>query len=116
MLIALEHGASKASTADVYRTFDERGGAEGFETRRAALTDALARVESARDLAALPRNDLASSPLAGELEALGAFRADVSGAGPAVYALFEGAEDAERAAATLQGRALMSLVRPLAGG
>ena len=41
-----------------------------------------------RDLAALPSNDLASSPHAQRLRALGAFRADVSGAGPAVYGLF----------------------------
>jgi shikimate kinase len=41
-----------------------------------------------RDLAALPPNDLASSPLSDRLRELGAFRADVSGAGPAVYGLF----------------------------
>jgi len=53
-----------------------------------------------RDLAALPPNDLASSPLAAQLAALGAFRADVSGAGPVVYGLFHHrahAEDAQRA-------------------
>ena len=51
-----------------------------------------------RDLAALPPNDLASSPLAAELRAAGAFRADVSGAGPAVYGLFADRAAAERAA------------------
>ena len=53
-----------------------------------------------RDLAALPANDLASSPLAEELRALGAFRADVSGAGPTVYGLFHhkpAAQAAQRA-------------------
>ena len=40
------------------------------------------------DLKALPPNDLASSPIADELRAAGAFRADVTGAGPAVYGLF----------------------------
>jgi hypothetical protein len=40
------------------------------------------------DLADLPLNDLASSPLSAELRALGAFRADVTGAGPVVYGLF----------------------------
>jgi shikimate kinase len=55
-------------------------------------------VREPRDLAGLPRNDLARSPLSAELESLGAFRADVSGAGPVVYALFEDARDAERAA------------------
>ena len=49
------------------RRFDERDGAAGFAERRAALLAALAPVESARDLAALPPNDLASSPLAQEL-------------------------------------------------
>ena len=54
-----------------------------------------------RDLAALPANDLASSPLAAELLALGAFRADVSGAGPTVYGLFS-----DRAAAGTRDEAL----------
>ena len=52
----------------------------------------------ARDLAALPANDLASSPVAAELLDQGAFRADVTGAGPAVYGLFVH-ERAARAAA-----------------
>ncbi len=100
-LVVLPHGATKSSTADVYAVFDERGGAAGFDERRAALLAALERVQAPPDLAALPRNDLASSPLSPTLEALGAFRADVSGAGPAVYGLFERLEDAERAAAEL---------------
>ena len=66
------HAAASAATRNVVR----------------ALLDALARVKRPRDLAALPTNDLASSPLAAELAALGAFRADVTGAGPTVYALF----------------------------
>ena len=49
---------------------------------------ALEGVKRPRDLATLPPNDLASSPLARELVALGAFRADVTGAGPTVYGLF----------------------------
>ena len=40
-------------------------------------------------------------PLALELEGLGAFRADVSGAGPAVYGLFEREEGSLAAAAAL---------------
>ncbi len=52
----------RASTADVYAAFDARDGAAGWEERRQALLDALARVERPRDLAALPPNDLASSP------------------------------------------------------
>ena len=81
VLIVLPAGAKKASTASVYEAFS---GVDGFAERRAALEHAL----EAGDLLALPPNDLASSPLADELRELGAFRADVSGAGPAVYGLF----------------------------
>ena len=88
VLLALSPDTSKDSTAAVYRAFDERGGAEGWEERRDALERALATTQRSRDLAALPPNDLASSPLAERLRELGAFRADVTGAGPAVYGLF----------------------------
>jgi 4-diphosphocytidyl-2-C-methyl-D-erythritol kinase len=87
VVVALR-GVTKRSTADVYDAFDARDGERGFESRRAALLAALARVRRPRDLAALPPNDLATSPLAAELRALGAFRADVTGAGPTVYGLF----------------------------
>jgi 4-diphosphocytidyl-2-C-methyl-D-erythritol kinase len=116
VLLALAEGDAKASTAAVYRRFDERRGAEGFDGRRDALTAALGRAERAHDLAALPRNDLASSSISLELERLGAFRADVSGAGPVVYGLFERPEDGEQAAAALRGEARTWLVRPLARG
>jgi 4-diphosphocytidyl-2-C-methyl-D-erythritol kinase len=86
IVLLLPHGQRKVSTAAVYDAF---AGEDGFSERRAALLRALALA----DLAALPPNDLASSPLADELRSLGAFRADVSGAGPAVYGLF--AEEAE---------------------
>lgn len=88
VVLLLPHEAEKLSTASVYDAFDERDGAAGWEERRQALLDALAAVGRPRDLAALPPNDLASSPLAAELLAAGAFRADVSGAGPALYGLF----------------------------
>ncbi len=98
VVVALPHGAEKRSTGDVYRRFDELGGGPGFDDRRAALLRALA----ARDLAGLPPNDLAPAagpaPLVDELRGAGAFRADVSGAGPAVYGLFRTAEEAEAAA------------------
>jgi 4-diphosphocytidyl-2-C-methyl-D-erythritol kinase len=90
VLLVLPAEAEKQSTAAVYEAFD---GAEGFAQRQAALREALA----ARDLAALPPNDLASSPLADELRELGAFRADVTGAGPAVYGLFAAKEQVEAA-------------------
>jgi 4-diphosphocytidyl-2-C-methyl-D-erythritol kinase len=76
ILLVLPRRVAKSSTESVYADFDARGGERGYEERRAAL------------LAALPTNDLASSPLAAELAALGAFRADVTGAGPTVYGLF----------------------------
>jgi 4-diphosphocytidyl-2-C-methyl-D-erythritol kinase len=116
VLLVLAERATKTSTADVYRAFDDREGATGFEERRDALTRALARVEHARDLSALPPNDLATSPLSVELERLGAFRADVSGAGPVVYGLFERPDEAERAGRMLQVPAHTWVTRPLAPG
>jgi 4-diphosphocytidyl-2-C-methyl-D-erythritol kinase len=88
ILLVAPRDTFKRSTADVYAEFDARGGERGYDDRRAALLDALATVRRPRDLATLPPNDLASSPLAEELRGLGAFRADVTGAGPAVYGLF----------------------------
>ena len=88
VLLLLPHGAAKESTAAVYARFAERDGSAGAGERFAALDAALAAVRRPRDLAALPPNDLASSPYAAELLALGAFRADVTGAGPVVYGLF----------------------------
>ena len=89
VLLLLPEGAAKSSTADVYAAFT---GADGFDARRARLRQAV----EARDLTALPPNDLASSYLAEKLLEADAFRADVSGAGPTVYGLFS---DPERAAA-----------------
>jgi 4-diphosphocytidyl-2-C-methyl-D-erythritol kinase len=88
VVLVLPHGERKRSTGEVYRRFDRRGGESGYEERAAALRAAVGRIRRARELSALPGNDLASSPLADELRRLGAFRADVSGAGPAVYGLF----------------------------
>jgi 4-diphosphocytidyl-2-C-methyl-D-erythritol kinase len=98
VVLLLPDGQTKASTGEVYAAFDARDGSAGYEDRRAALLSALA----AGDLGALPSNDLASSPLAGELRELGAFRADVSGAGPTVYALFADEATAEAAAARVE--------------
>jgi 4-diphosphocytidyl-2-C-methyl-D-erythritol kinase len=101
VLLLLPKHAHKRSTAEVYAEFDRRGGAAGFDERAAALHSALARMRRPRDLAALPPNDLASSSLTGELRAHGAFRADVSGAGPALYGLFNRTAEAKRAARAL---------------
>jgi len=88
VLLVLPRRVKKISTEEVYAAFDARGGESGYKERRATLLSGLKGVDRSRDLAALPPNDLASSPLARELVALGAFRADVSGAGPIVYGLF----------------------------
>jgi 4-diphosphocytidyl-2-C-methyl-D-erythritol kinase len=101
-IVLVPHDLEKTATADVYRAFDARAGALGWDERRGALLDALARITSPLGLAALPSNDLASSRLAGELRAAGAFRADVSGAGPALYGLFLDRHDAEAAGRLLQ--------------
>ena len=112
IVLVLPHGAEKRSTASVYEGFDARGAERGFEERRANLLAALGSVRFPRDLAALPPNDLASSPVAGELLALGAFRADVTGAGPAVYGLFEEAESATTAARVLERQGQTWLTAP----
>jgi 4-diphosphocytidyl-2-C-methyl-D-erythritol kinase len=97
IVLVLPKGARKSSTRDVYAAFDARGGERAYEARRAELLDALRGVRRPRDLAQLPPNDLVSSPVAEELVRLGAFRADVTGAGPAVYGLFLHGEEARAA-------------------
>jgi 4-diphosphocytidyl-2-C-methyl-D-erythritol kinase len=106
VVVVLPRGAHKLSTASVYEAFDRRSGADGFAERHAELTEKLARIGRATDLADLPPNDLASSPLAARLRESGAFRADVTGAGPAVYGLF-----LHRAPALAAARALRGLGR-----
>jgi 4-diphosphocytidyl-2-C-methyl-D-erythritol kinase len=101
VLLLLPKDAHKPSTAEIYADFDARRGEVGFDERSDALRTALANVRRPRDLSTLPPNDLASSPLAAELRAHGAFRADVSGAGPTLYGLFNRTPDAKRAARAL---------------
>jgi len=112
VLLLVPRGVEKPSTATVYADFDRRDGAVGFEERRAALLAALAEVRRPRELAALPANDLARSPLCDELVALGAFRADVSGAGPAVYGLFHHRDRARAAQRALDGAGESWLTAP----
>ena len=112
VLLALLGGATKTSTADVYAAFDVRRGELGFDERREALVDALDGLATAAELAELPSNDLATSPLADELGELGAFRADVTGAGPVVYGLFADEADARRAARALERRAATWIAAP----
>jgi 4-diphosphocytidyl-2-C-methyl-D-erythritol kinase len=101
-VIVLPNDVEKSSTAAVYAAFDERGGAAGYEERAAGLREQLASVRRPLDLAGLPANDLAASPLEAELRSEGAFRAGVSGAGPAVYGLFEERSDADKGARQLR--------------
>lgn len=112
VLLVLPRGASKPATAAVYADFDRRAAGDGYGARRAALLDAVAAVGRPRDLAALPPNDLVSSPLADELRALGAFRADVSGAGPVVYGLFHHRHTAEAARRHVRSRGRTWLTAP----
>ncbi len=112
IVLVLPRGARKASTADVYDAFDRAGGSAGYEERRSRLMRELGGLGSARDLARLPPNDLAASPLAAELVALGAIRADVSGAGPTVYGLFDERSVAAAAAARLKDRGRVWLTAP----
>ncbi len=113
VVLALPQGAVKGSTADVYAAFDGRRGEVGFDERRAALLVAVERCDRLEDLAGLPANDLASSSLASELRALGAVRADVTGAGPVVYGLFADARDASSAASALADRAETWSTKPI---
>ncbi len=114
VVLVLPDEATKSSTAAVYESFDVRGGAAGFESRVASVRAGLAAVETVRALAALPPNDLASSPVAPRLTELGAVRADVSGAGPTVYGLFERADDAHRAGEALADVGRTIVTRPVA--
>jgi 4-diphosphocytidyl-2-C-methyl-D-erythritol kinase len=113
IVLLLPTGVAKVSTAAVYDEFDRRAGAAGFEERSRSLLDALRSVRLARDLAPLPANDLVSSPHAASLIELGAFRADVTGAGPALYGLFEDENAAAEAANALADIGRTWLVRPV---
>ena len=112
-MLLVPHGETKHSTAAVYESFDARDGARGFDARATAFREALLSIEGARDLATLPPNDLASSRFTEALREAGAFRADVSGAGPTVYGLFGRDHDARRAADLLDGEGSTFLTRPI---
>jgi 4-diphosphocytidyl-2-C-methyl-D-erythritol kinase len=112
VLLVLPADVRKTSTASVYDAYDLRGSGPGFEARRRELLDALDGVRRPADLARLPTNDLASSPLCSELDRLGAFRADVTGAGPAVYGLFTRREHADAAQRALRSEGRVWLTVP----
>jgi 4-diphosphocytidyl-2-C-methyl-D-erythritol kinase len=102
VVIVLASNGEKDGTGAIYERFDEGGLATGLDGRRAELIGALAGVRRPRDFERFPANDLAEAAgtawLAEELRAAGAFRADVSGAGPAGYGLFHRRAEAARAA------------------
>ncbi len=112
VLLALPDGVAKSSTRGVYASFDARHGDEGYPERRAALLAVLAELSDPEDLARLPQNDLVSSPVADEIRDAGAFRADVTGAGPVVYGLFSTEPEAAQAASALAGRARTWVATP----
>jgi 4-diphosphocytidyl-2-C-methyl-D-erythritol kinase len=107
--VAFPRDVRKSSTREVYERYDALAGGAGFEERRAELLRGLAETRRPADLAHLPANDLAeasgAAQLAAELRAAGAFRADVSGAGPAVYGLFQSRSEAQSAGRRLGRRA-----------
>jgi 4-diphosphocytidyl-2-C-methyl-D-erythritol kinase len=105
VVLLLPRDVKKESTAAVYAAFDRE---TGFEKRCSELRRAL----KAGDLAGFPPNDLASSQIAFQLMDLGAFRADVSGAGPAVYGLFRDTAAAKGAAAALEPLGRTWITRP----
>jgi 4-diphosphocytidyl-2C-methyl-D-erythritol kinase len=112
VVLVVPEQETKRGTGDVFAAFDERGGEQGFEERRSALLEALGNVRRPRDLAVLPPNDLTTSPLAGELLELGAFRADVTGAGPTVYGLFLHGDHARTARKHMSHRGRTWLTAP----
>jgi 4-diphosphocytidyl-2-C-methyl-D-erythritol kinase len=103
VVLLLPRNALKSSTRDVYAAFDERDGAAGFAARANALRSACRQLDAPRQLAQLPPNDLSTSKHAADLLAAGAFRADVSGAGPIVYGLFDDQGAAARGRDAVQG-------------
>jgi 4-diphosphocytidyl-2-C-methyl-D-erythritol kinase len=118
VLVALPRRVRKAGTGAVYGRFDELDGGADFPERKAALLEALAACRRPRDFAAFPPNDLAaaadgSASLVGALRKRGAFRADVTGSGPAVYGLFHRREDAVATARRLRLRARVWVAAPV---
>ena len=112
VLLLLPDGEQKPSTKAVYDAFDDRNGEIGYSERRNALVTGLREVGSVSDFARWPKNDLADSPFSAELERLGAVRADVSGAGPTVYGVFEDEDGARRAEAALEARGRIWIAFP----
>lgn len=114
-VLVLPHSEGKQSTAAVYAEFAGRAGELGFEERRNAMLSAVQRVAAAVDFAWLPGNDLASSAVSEDMRRLGAFRAEVSGAGPAVYGLFADKDVARDAELALRAKGKTWLTKTVSG-
>ena len=95
-------GVVKASTGEVYARLRRARRREGLRRARAALPTRSQRCGAATISRALPPNDLASSRSRGGCSRLGAFRADVSGAGPPSTASSPTPERADAAAQALR--------------
>ena len=108
VLLLLPAGAQQASTAEIYGRFDRE---DGFEERRARV---LAVVEAgpAADLASLPPNDLAGSPLAGRLLELGRSAPTSAVPGRRSTACSTAAAAAERAASRLEALGAIWIATP----
>jgi 4-diphosphocytidyl-2-C-methyl-D-erythritol kinase len=113
VVLVVPAGAVKESTRIVYEEFDRRGGSYDFERRSERLVRIARSVRETRDLGELPTNDLTASPLADELVAFGAFRSDVSGAGPTVYGLFSDESDARAAEEAMRARGRTYVTHPV---
>jgi 4-diphosphocytidyl-2-C-methyl-D-erythritol kinase len=118
VLVALPRRAKKTGTGAVYGRFDELDRGGDFAERKGALLEALAACRRPRDFAAFPPNDLAAAAegdasFVGELRERGAFRADVTGSGPAVYGLFHQREHAVATARRLRLRARVWVAAPV---
>jgi 4-diphosphocytidyl-2-C-methyl-D-erythritol kinase len=116
VVLALARAARKESTAAVYASVDGSSSV-AFAGASAALLEAVHDARRPRDLAGFLPNQLVApdSALGEGLTELGAFRVDTSGAGPAVYGLFDDESDARAAARRLRQDAETWLARPVVG-
>ena len=108
-MLLLPAEAREASTAAVYEAFDDAAARRLRRAAGRAPCGAVAgRATSPRSRRTTSRPRRSPS----ELATLGAFRADVTGAGPAVYGLFADRADAEAARRALWRRGRTWLTAP----